>query len=634
MGDIKVKKYLWAEFVLLSIIFLFFMLKMDIYSVLFAGMNLLLLLESVSYVAFTFLYVVIKRHTKTSLLALNAFAFVSVAVFIASFANRYTNRLQLIELISLFENILFYFIILMPLIFMAFFYVYLRRKFKPRMIFDVAVVVLVFVITTAYFLGLIYSKLGINDEVLINYLSVNAFVRGLDPYSMNFTSELLASKVGFSMTTSNEILGRFQYPALYLFAVLPFYLFSNGKSITLNSMQLALGLEAGTYLTLLIFVVAIVIDRKKVAKPQYWLIIFLGVGVSHIASINTYLMLVLIFAAYAKIDKPYAFAILGLALALQEELWIPVVLLIVYSFRSYGMRFGMRNLLGSIIVFLILNSYFILYDPSSFFISVFDPMTGTLLPGASSVFAFMIALHFPILISSYQALFLLAIALAAIAVFHFNERKLVGLLSFVPFMFLQHSLISYYATFISLLFFGFYVKEEKSKKKSFYGRGWSYLMLLLALLVAAAMISVVIMSHAAYEKTFNMKIVNQQIQQNSSANYTLYKGTLIYSTNAPSKVYLFLLGLENNSEYLFGLGNQSLISSPIKCRSGECINKNMIMLNGSGSYNFSIPVSWKGNGPIFSYTAVIYDKNHAYFSRPVTDYVDLMDHYRIASSAN
>ena len=100
-------------------------------------------------------------------------------------------------------------------------------------------------------------------------------------------------------------------------------------------------------------------------------------------------------------------------------------------------------------------------------------------------------------------------------------------------------------------------------------------MLLLALLVAAAMISVVIMSHAAYEKTFNMKIVNQQIQQNSSANYTLYKGTLIYNTNAPSKVYLFLLGLENNSEYLFGLGNQSLISSPIKCRSGECINKNM-----------------------------------------------------------
>ena len=134
------------------------------------------------------------------------------------------------------------------------------------------------------------------------------------------------------------------------------------------------------------------------------------------SSIVILLMLAVLLLSYFKIDRWYSFVLLGVAAALQEELWLPVILLIVYASNTYGYKKGMRIFAGTILVFLALNIYFIALNPTAFFGSLFSPISAYIFPVSLAPFGYSLLIYFHMLLSSFFIVDIGAIAMRLLLV--------------------------------------------------------------------------------------------------------------------------------------------------------------------------------------------------------------------------
>ncbi|MEM0201862.1 MAG: hypothetical protein QXR73_01660 [Candidatus Micrarchaeaceae archaeon] len=507
-----------------------------------------------------------------------------------------------------------------PLLALAFGAFYFLRGHKRRVI-GIALLLLLVAVLVFYIYVIRYPlDFVLNDEMAIGFLSAHSLFQGVNPYTSSFFAPLInnVTTIGITLTTNNSFIDKLGYPAMYLYANIPFYLLTHFSFA--NVLNVDLKAEAISYMFLLILVMYYLDRRKgrKDAMPNIYVMFFFMLVITDSLSMVMLLMLAVILLSYFKIDKWYSFALLGIAAALQQELWLPVILLIVYAFNTYGYKKGARIFAGTASVFLALNAYFIALSPKAFFGSLFSPLNAYIFPDSLAPFGYYLLVHFHMLLSSF---FIVDAGVIAIIILLFkvlNKKQLIPLLSMLPFLFFDRSSSSYYVFFGFMFVFALTVMDKRApaKRRRVAKVHRDRSVYIGAMLVLIAFIAVyVIYSHASFERGFNISVSNQTLY--TSGNSTYYNATLHYRNISNMTVYFVMFGTLDNYTNLFGLQGYRFLQSPhyANCNAFACsFNPNVFLLNGSGEEELDVSVP---NGKLSSIQVMLYSNEYFYAAKSV-----------------
>jgi hypothetical protein len=327
-------------------------------------------------------------------------------------------------------------------------------------------------------------------------------------------------------------------------------------------------------------------------------------------------MIALLIVAYAMIDSKYAWVVLGLAISIQEELWLPMLLLVAYSANNQGIRRGAKNAVGAIFVFILVNGYFIIQSPSSFFSSVFSTLGGSFLPNGTSSAGFELSRAFPILLSTYSQLFEVTALLMVFLLLYWNRKELIPLFSMVPFLVTVHSISSYYVTFLFLLIFAFCTWDKKEvgqierimrkDKRIVYASVAAFFLVLAA---------IICLSHAAYVRDFNVSMGGAQLTLDWTNSTSIYRTTLNYEGLNNRTLYVYAISSAQGAGIsVRGFMNDGIIpGAKAACGSYDCmlkINKITLPQNAS-SYPLTVIANWDNKTVPTRYFAVeLYNGDH------------------------
>ena len=156
--------------------------------------------------------------------------------------------------------------------------------------------------------------------------------------------------------------------------------------------------------------------------------------------------------------------LIGLGFSIHQEIWIPLLLLLIYSFNNYGYKKGARDLLLAALVFLLVNGYFIAQNPSAFFNDVFLPASGPIFPEAYAPFGYFILNSIGLPLSFFSLLPVLVLISLVLIFIYFNDRRLIPLFGLIPLLFLQRGLFVYFSSFLFFLFLTFFIESRGQNK--------------------------------------------------------------------------------------------------------------------------------------------------------------------------
>ncbi|MDE1846767.1 MAG: hypothetical protein KGH52_01780 [Candidatus Micrarchaeota archaeon] len=580
------------------------------------------------FILYTFVYIQSDEEpAKRERLVMKACFVAIVACTVASFYFPAQIRSLLLGgFVNVAQEAGIYITLITPLLFLVLFgsFLYAKRMRKVAyLLFAMAVIV----VGVYFFSGLIFNHYRIDDEVFIAFEDIAMLLHGANPYSTsvagalyhNVTAGIIAAP---TITTTNQIVGTLNYPSLYLFAFLPFYF--AGPPTLQSLINTDLQTQASVYLLLLLFTIAAVVDKKFLEKPNYGMLIFLALSLAYVSAITNFLMLALLILAYVKLRSRYAWVLLGLCASIQELLWFPIVMLLLYSVNNYGARKGLLDAAGAVGVFLLINSYFIVINPAAFIKGIFTPLGAPLMSNGASIFGYMITSSYQILLGDFRYLFALSMLFVALAFLYFNNKRLVGLFSIIPFLVFSHSIPVYYTFFIAFIIITLLVKKEQLRKKplltSYLRRHSLGFFACLAVIIAAGA-AVIYASHSAYLREFNLSVSNTDIFFNSTLNATVYDSTLHYHGLANYTVSYIVLGAAPHITGYLGLMNQSIINGSVgSCSTEQCtINLNILHLNPDNE-SYMIRAYLRPadkNDRIFIASSVLYNGDYFYVSNAI-----------------
>lgn len=515
----------------------------------------------------------------------------------------------------------FFMVIYLPVIFLVFFGIYLYRKRYRKLallLFGIAIVILLLYFAT----GLLFHHYTIDDELFIAYYSVQNLLNGVNPYSISVAQQLYLSSINGTInsptiTTANKIVGTLNYPSLYILSLVPFYLLASPSLLNFENWDLEI--QSAVFVLLAIFTTALVVKKKYIEKPVYSLIIFLAVVFAYLSSVTVYLMFALLLLAYTKLEGKWSWLFLGLCLSVQEQLWFPVVLLIIYSLNNNGLKKGFENVFGALGVFLVFNLYFILNNPSAFFGNIFGPINQLLFPESSSSIGYLIATNYHILLSTYTTLFDLSLLALALLFVYFNRKKLVGLFAMTPFLLLSHSIPIYYTFFTGFMVVTIFINEPEGKGIfTRYMQKHKTLFCSALLLVVLTGIVATYTSHISYTKGFSISAVNGTLYFNNTRNITEYSAVIHYSNLSNDTIYIASGVVEKLGAGFAGFYNYTLILNRTNCTGYPCaINSNMINLpKNKTTYNLHIYLHQNGGEWPYGVRIIIYNGEYYYSSWP------------------
>ena len=456
-----------------------------------------------------------------------------------------------------------------------------KNKMTARLGY-VLILIGVALIVLCFASGLVVGSYKIDDEMYIGMISMaNLIAHGTNPYVHSLATYIYStSSIGITIATNNHISSKLNYPALYMFSSAPFILLAAPTIYNLG--HIISGAQYAVFLAFLIVVIGFSIERDNINRELIGLILLIGFTLVFQSSITTILMLALLILAYKETGKKYSWLLLGLCVSIQELLWIPVLLIIVYTFRNYGIKKGFYDVIGVASVFLLLNAYFILDSPVMFFGDIFSVTRGSLLLFSASPFGAFALLSYHTLLSLSALAFYLTVLLVAVTCLYFNNKRLIGLLSMIPFMFAFRSLPSYYPFFALFIFVGLMIKpteERRTRPNSRYG----ILLAVLACLLIAGLVVAAFSSHMDYVRGLDLSVSNQSALRVASSNSVEYLGTLHYNGNGTA--YLMFFGYNTMYGAIeLGIRNQSLINGSVRCASGNVtcmVNVNRVTLDPS-----------------------------------------------------
>ena len=611
--------YLLGFFISL-LIFLSFEAAIGISSDLSQLIQLSAIIEAVLFFCYSMVYLSGSTIKRNGGLALRlCLALIVVDLIVALFFGG-ALRIEVIEnLLSFYRITGIYFVLLIPLCFLIFFGTYLLRK-KYTVPGYLLLALGVAVLCVFFLSGLVLSHYKIDDELYISFVGVHLLMQGASPYAASLSKAIFANATNgtissITITTGNRIIGTLSYPSLYLLSLVPFYFVSAPTLQNLSGIDLKL--QTAAFVLALLLAVAFSLGNKALSRPKFAIIFFLAAAIGHVASITTFLMLALLVLAYSKLDSKWSWLLLGLCASIQEELWLPVLFLLAYSLNNYGLKKGIRDIAGTAAVFLALNSYFILGNPSAFFGSIFGPIQQLLFPNAISPLGFALVTSYQIPLTSFGALFALAVLASLLALIYLNRKVLIGLLSMLPLLVLSHSNPIYYTFFAAFLVVTMFVGEKKVEGAATkYLRRKSLLFYGMMALIAASAVAVVYLSHLSYLHSFDLSASNSSLQTLAGQNESIYSATLHYSNLSNNTVYMVLFGSYGTNMSAFGLLGERIVENASYCTNYPCaVNPNVFVLPANRtSYDISAMIPWPGGERVYAVRPVIY--NSAYYYTP------------------
>ncbi|MDE1824797.1 MAG: hypothetical protein KGH61_00900 [Candidatus Micrarchaeota archaeon] len=607
-------------FFLSVLIFLSFQAAVGISSDLSQTIQISGILEAVLFICYAMVYLSNRAPGSGVRMALKIFLALGIANLVVVIAGAGALRVSVIEhLLSFYRITGIYFVLLIPLVFLIFFGTYLRRK-KYIAIGYLLFAVAIALLCVLFLSGLILNHYKIDDELYISFIGMNGMLHGVDPYAASLSSAIFSNATdgtisSITITTSNRIIGTLNYPSLYLLSLAPFYFASPPTLQNLSGIDLKL--QTAAFLLLLLLAIAFSLGNKVLAKPQFALMFFIAAAVGHVASITTLLMLALLVVAYSRLESKWSWLLLGLCISIQEELWLPVLLLIAYSFNNYGLGKGLRDVFGAGAVFLVLNAYFILISPSAFFSSVLGPIQQMLIPNAISPFGYALVTFYQMPLGSFGAIFALAVLGSLLAFLYLNRKALIGLFAMVPLLFLSHSNPIYYTFFAAFLVATVFIEDKKidgTARRYLRGNGW--LLGTMVVVLMATTVGFVYLSHLSYLENFNMTASNSSLQLLSGHNESIYTATLHYKNLSNGTVYMMLFGAYDTNMSAFGLLGQRIAENASDCTDYPCaVNPNVFTLQANRTlYRIRARIPWPSGQRIYAVRPVVY--NSAYYYTP------------------
>ena len=538
----------------------------------------------------------------------------SVVLFLLATYTIASTQSLLVNYLSFAEALVVFVLVLLFLFSVLQIYFY-TRNWKVRL---AVIAIAVALVATYFFHGFLHYH--VDDELLLSYFNTKALLAGTNPYAMSFSQQLSvpSNDTGVTLNTNGSVIGVMDYPFLYFLVQAPFYfLIHSTKQIAGTYMSS----EGFIFTLLLLFSYMLIAGKIKDARPNYLFYISLGLFNLDLPSMIIFLMLALVILLYSDIGRKYEWLILGLAVSLQEQLWFMALLFIAYSANTYGKERGIRNLLGALLIFMIFNGYFIAINPSAY-LHNFLQVTSTPYPNSISTIGYLLASGPGIAINSFNYLFAISMASVLLVSLYVNNRKIIPLLSTIPFLFMGHALAMYYLLPISAfaLVANIPIKEGQANRLSaLMGKKTAlkaaYLLVLLALVIA--MVHVASAAQQSYLNNLGLKAENIGLGDLNQTNFT-YHADLLYNKNTKSDLYLMIEANSNGSSSFFGVFNSSIIKDSMKCGFPCSVNVNLIRLNGSGIYNLTAYIPSNTTKP--TYLTMILSNGDYYYQAPAIRY--------------
>ncbi|MGC8547484.1 MAG: hypothetical protein ACP5MC_00570 [Candidatus Micrarchaeia archaeon] len=489
------------------------------------------------------------------------------------FAVTMTNMLMLLSLSLLF---------LVPTMFIVSIGTYFYTESKK---FAFALFCIALVLSSLYFLtGIVYKGIMADDETLISEYATQELLHGVNPYGISFSKQLFysSSKGTLTISTSSTILGNLQYPPMFLLSFAAIYLIGSAIHATKSTIYL---LMLDIYLFAMLLIIFSVRERRYRLKPSLPFFTILALSVMITSAFQDLLIIALLIAAYEKLDSKYAWVFIGLAAAMQELVWIPILLLLAYLALEKGLGRALMQAGLALLLFLAISFWFIVTKPAAFGAALFAPLSNPL-PSGVSAFGYALLRDYGITLSAYPLLFASAILICLLLLYLSRSKQLIPLLSMLPFLVLDHSLITYYIMlgtwFAFALFLG---KEQKAKTsaRSF----WRYAALSGIALILVSDAALVGISHESLVRNFNITLSNTTMSALPESNTTMLYASLRYNglANGTEHIY-FMVEPQKGPAFEEGLLNETLINSNAgACENYTCkVSPNKLVLNGSGEY--------------------------------------------------
>ncbi|MFP3289538.1 MAG: hypothetical protein RXO35_03895 [Candidatus Micrarchaeota archaeon] len=560
--------------------------------------NFLTLLNFALFILYTFLLFFSKSKLKNLILII-----IVALLIIQALSLPYPIILK--KAFATLQQFLIWFFFYIPITFLVFFGMYLF-KMKP---FRHArlVSVLFFVIAAAlifYYNFVIIVSWHMDDEMFIQLLSAKDILNLHNPYESDYSSLLFEnlSNFGITATTENKIIGVLDYPALFSLIEVPFIVLP-------IKIDLILKLQVSLFLYLLFLTIGYLAKKEETAKPSFLILTGILVSLFVLSSSMQALMLLLILIAYSKSGTRYGWLFLGLAASIQEMLWLPVLLLILYTFSNFGLKKGVKELSLTLLVFLIINGPFILLSPYKFLHNVILPATSYIIPDSYGLAGYLITAFYPTGLHAYSLVPSAFIIFSILLMLYLNDKRLVFIISIIPFLFLTHGIVTYYLFFIGafLISQGLEYKVGRNKISSY-----KKLILYALVIIVIAIATYVFFAHNAYESNFYIKTLNQSY---AVANNTfLYNLTISYKANIPTLTTLF--SIYNGSILLYGI-NGSIIQGANETPNAEMIDTNFIHLNKKGIANIRYKIALPQGIGTFYADPVLFNGSYVYYPPPI-----------------
>ena len=484
------------------------------------------------------------------------------------------------------------------------------KKFKNQRSLS-AIFILIAISTVLAFYASGAVSYILNDETYIGIEAFKMLLSGVNPYTQSFSAGLYAAFLnhtitGPTLTSSNGIINSLGYPFLYVLALAPFYEAHGAMHFTADRL---LPLEIGIFLALLLLVLFLSLDFKQ--KPPiyiYSIILILPLFMLNIISPTSILLLVFLVLSLWKSGSKYVGVPIGIAASIQQLSWVPILLIAVYIFNNHGAKRGMLVLATAVLVFALINGYFLLLNPGAFIRNIFTPLSSAIIPSSSGPLGFY-ALLIGIPESVVSKLYPIAIAFSVLGILAFNNKKIIGTLSIIPFVFMNHSLALYYVLFVSLTIISLALKDSPNKaykntmpypysgrfKSYLYSKGLNANATLAALLILMALASAFYVVLSASAVSPPLVLGKASMHVNNSTYYTI--SVKAGPHNLDKVFHVFLYGIARNSSavsifgaygekilYVNGVPSlqQNYTASPLD------INRNILMLRNTSEVNLSI----------------------------------------------
>jgi len=560
--------------------------------------NFLTLLNFLLFILYTFLLFFSKSRLKNLILII-----IAALLIIQALSLPYSIILK--KAFAALQQFLIWLFFYIPILFLVFFGIYL---FKMKPFRQARLISTLFFLVAAallfYYNFVLIISWHMDDEMFIQLLSSKQILNLQNPYESNYSSLIFEnlSNFGITATTENKFIDVLDYPALFPIVGIPFIILP-------IKIQTMLKLQVFLFLYLLFLTIGYLAKKEETTKPSFLILTGILVSLFVLSSSIQALMLLLSLIAYSKSGTRYGWLFLGLAASIQEMLWLPVLLLILYTFSSFGFKKGIKELSLTLLTFLIINGPFILLSPYKFLHNIILPATSYIIPDSYGLAGYLITVFYPTGLHAYSLVPSAFIISSILLMLYLNDKRLVFIISIIPFLFLTHGIATYYLFFVGafLISLGLEYKAGRDRISSYKK---PILYALLIILIATT--TYVFFAHNKYESNFYIKTLNQSYV---IANNTLfYNLTLSYKANIPTLTTL--LSIYNGTVFLYGI-NEGIIHGANETPNAEMIDTNFIHLDKEGIVNVEYKIALpKGIGTFYADPA-IFNSSYVYYPPPI-----------------